>query len=180
MEADQVKRTWGDAEYGFKLRLGELRDLEAARECGSVEIWRRLGTATYRVDDIVQVLRLGLIGAGMNPVLATGLVAKFVTPGKFREHQSTAFAVLNLALFGDQDDIVGKLEAEITALTELMTAANKSSTDAVGSDSRHSLDAVPQSDGPRNGSGNQPFGNSTPPVTGGDDATGRTTTGPDA
>ena len=49
----------------FRLRIGELRELEDKRNAGSFELYRRLGDGTCRFDDIRETLRLGLIGGGV-------------------------------------------------------------------------------------------------------------------
>src|SRR5262245_21292872 len=116
MSADgSVTHQWGDGERTFRLRIGELRELEAKRESGSFEIYQRLAGGTWRVDDITETLRLGLIGGGVAPMLALGLVAKYVQPTSFLVNVVIARTVLMHALFGDPEDAVGKAVADLTA-----------------------------------------------------------------
>jgi len=105
---------WGDGEHTFRLRIGELRELEQKREAGSYEVYQRLASGTWRVDDIREVLRLGLIGGGMQASLALGLVAKYAGPTTYLINVVVARSVIMAALFGDPDDAVGKLLAGIT------------------------------------------------------------------
>jgi len=148
---------WGDGEHIFRLRLGELRELEAKRESGSLEIWMRLGRGTWRVDDVTETLRLGLIGGGVPTHLALGLVAKYVKPTTFLANVTTARDVLGAALFGDPEDLVGKSEAETA------TPEPTPSTNGAGSDSRPSSETAPQWDGHRARSMSAASGNSLPP-----------------
>lgn len=151
---------WGDGEHRFRLRLGELRELEAKREAGAYEIHQRLANGTWRVDDVVEVLRLGLIGGGVAPVMALGLTAKYVAPTTFLDNTVTAMWVLRHALFGDPEDIVGKILAGTTSESN-PAEQNSQSTSA----------PAPQWDGQFATSTNVPSGNSPPPSTDGNGAT---------
>lgn len=159
-----LTQTWGDGEHTFRLRIGELRALEDKRNAGSFEIYRRLADGTWRVDDIVETLRLGLIGGGTPAVLALGLVAKYVGPTTYLENLIVARAVIMAALFGDPEDLVGKIAAGILGST-----ADSTSEDAP--DSRLSSAPAPQSDGPSTTSTDARFGNLRPRSTAGNDAT---------
>jgi len=151
-----ITRAWGDGEHRFRLRIGELRELEAKRDAGAFEIYSRLASGSWRVDDIVEVLRLGLIGGGVAPVMALGLTAKYVTPTAFLENVVAAREVLMCALFGDPADMVGKAIAE--AATETPTG---------GPVSRSTSEPALQWDGPSTTSMNAHSGNSRPPSTDG-------------
>ena len=155
-----VTRAWGDGDHRFRLRIGELRELEAKREAGAFEIYSRLANGSWRVDDIIEVLRLGLIGGGTAPVLALGLTSKYVTPTAFLANVVTAREVLMHALFGDPEDMVGKVLAGITPEPS-PAAQNSQSTSA----------PAPQWDGLSTMSTDVPSGNSRLPLTDGADAT---------
>ena len=153
-----ITRAWGDGEHRFRLRIGELRELEAKREAGAFEIYSRLASGSWRVDDIVEVLRLGLIGGGIAPVMALGLTAKYVTPTSFLENVVAAREVLLCALFGDPADAVGKA----------IGAATETPADEPGSPSTSA--PAPRWDGRFATSTSVPSGNSLPPSTDGADA----------
>lgn len=156
-----VSRAWGDGEHKFRLRIGELRELEAKREAGAFEIYSRLANGTWRIDDIVEVLRLGLIGGGTAPVLALGLTAKYVTPGSFLDNVVTARLVLMHGLFGDPEDMVGKMLAG-TAMPDPNPAEPSSQSTSA---------PAPQWDGLSTMSTDVPSGNSRPPLMDGAAAT---------
>lgn len=58
----------------FRLRLGEIEMLEVAGRAGIGEIAMRLTAGLYRLSDIRETIRLGLLGAGESEVTATALV----------------------------------------------------------------------------------------------------------
>lgn len=65
---------WPGGEHPFRLNLGEIRALQDA--CGSspFDVADRLFTRKPRVADVIEPLRLGLIGGGMKPEEAGRLV----------------------------------------------------------------------------------------------------------
>jgi hypothetical protein len=159
---------FGDATHVFRLRIGELRELETKRNSGMFEIYNRLAALNFRVDDITEVLRLGLIGGGMAPPMALGLVAKYVAPTTFLVNAVIARAVLAAAIMGDETDPVGKEQAE-----SLMAP-----TETTGSNSRPSSETAPQWDGHRARLTPVLSGNSPPPLTDGDGRMAPTTSNP--
>jgi hypothetical protein len=57
---------WPAGEHDFCLRIGELRALEQRCDAGIAQILLRLMGSTFKVDDVFEVLRLGLQGGGMS------------------------------------------------------------------------------------------------------------------
>lgn len=113
MSADgSVTLAWGDGEHKFRLPIGGLRELQQKCDAGAIEVMDRLRDRRWRVDDVRETLRLGLIGGGMTPVDALILVKRYVDDRPIMESVPTAFAVLMAALIGVPDDPVGKAEAE--------------------------------------------------------------------
>ena len=104
---------WGDSEQRFRLGIGELRELQDKCDAGPFVIYQRLASGTWRVDDVRETLRLGLIGGGMDHNRALGKVGKYVAPTHFLTNVVAARRILLAALFGDPDDIVGKIEAGV-------------------------------------------------------------------
>lgn len=83
-------------------------------------MFRNIG-GDWRVDDVRETIRLGLIGGGMTPSDAYLLVATYVDARPLAENISLAAEVLLHAVIGDPDDPVGKPEAE-TETTAPMSA----------------------------------------------------------
>ena len=66
----------------------------------------------WRVDDIREPIRLGLIGAGMTPTEAYLLVTRYVDGLPLTDNITLAADVLHHALVGEVDDPVGKKPTE--------------------------------------------------------------------
>ncbi|MEH6721291.1 MAG: gene transfer agent family protein [Aurantimonas endophytica] len=90
-----VELEFGDGEYTFRLGLAEIEELEAKQNAGVFQIATRLApeTRACRSSDIVQVIRLGLIGGGMKPVDALAKVRKYVDERPIDESRDVAYAV---------------------------------------------------------------------------------------
>lgn len=101
-----ITLTWGDGEHRFRLPIGQLRELQEKCGAGPPEILHRLATARWRVDDIRETLRLGLIGGGMGPVEALRLMQNYVDPPErpWLENAPMAQAVLMAAMVGVPDE----------------------------------------------------------------------------
>ena len=108
-----VHLEWPGGHHAFRLRIGELRALQDATGCGPEEIFNRIRMGNWKTDDLVQVIRWGLVGGGeMNAADA----ATFVTP-LFDLHplsifKITATAIMMNSILGVSDDPVGEAEGE--------------------------------------------------------------------
>lgn len=56
---------WAGGEHDFRLDIGHLRALEQRLDAGAGVILKRLMRGDWKVDDIIETLRIGLQGAGM-------------------------------------------------------------------------------------------------------------------
>jgi hypothetical protein len=119
MSADaSVTLTWADGEYKFRLPIGQLRELQDKTDAGPIEVLDRLMSRRWRVDDIRETLRLGLIGGGLKPVEALVLIKRYVDERPLMENAPAAQTVLLAALVGVKDDEVGKGSPEETEQTD--------------------------------------------------------------
>lgn len=98
---------WADGTYQFRLAWAQIGELQEKCNAGPFEILRRLSVGTWRVEDISNVLRLGLIGGGMEPVPALKLVRLYVEARPPMENLLPAQAVMSAGLMGapDEDDV---------------------------------------------------------------------------
>lgn len=103
--------TWAGGEHDFELRLEHLRALQDKCDAGPQWILMRLSSKQWFIDDVIQPIRLGLEGGGMEKEAARKLVAKFVEDRPLTLSVLTAQAVLMMALFGDPDDQPGEPKA---------------------------------------------------------------------
>jgi Phage tail tube protein, GTA-gp10 len=112
MSADgSVTLAWGDSEERkFRLSIAALIELQEKCKAGPPEILDRLLSGRWKVEDIRETLRLGLVGGGAKPEEALALRARYVDT-RLQESALVAQAVLMAALVGVKDDPVGKREA---------------------------------------------------------------------
>lgn len=104
---------WVGGEHVFDLRIGELRRLQEVCEAGPEEVLNRLRSGTWRVDDLIEPIRLGLIGSGA----MDGPAASAFVTGLFDRHPKAAFKLVALeimarALLGYAEDPVGEPAGE--------------------------------------------------------------------
>lgn len=125
--AGTITFDWGDAEHRFRLAIGELRELQEKCDSGPELIRWRIETGQWRIDDLRETLRLGLIGAGMKAEEALTLVRRHVDGRPLLFSKAPAFAVLTAALAGSPKDPVGKDAPEETA-NEAMAASEAASS----------------------------------------------------
>lgn len=99
-----ITQLWADGEYRFRLPIGQLRELQNKTEVGPPELFYRLGSSTWRVDDVRETIRLGLIGGGLSPTAALVLVIQYVDARPLMENVSIATKIIGAALVGDPSD----------------------------------------------------------------------------
>lgn len=109
---DTLELTWGDGEHRFRLPIGQLRELQDKCSAGPQRILMRLSSMDWRIEDVREVIRLGLIGGGKTPSDAHMLVVRYVDERPLMESRLPAQAILMKALIGDPDDQPGELPAE--------------------------------------------------------------------
>jgi hypothetical protein len=106
-----VDLAWGDGERAFRLAIGQLRELQDKCAAGPAEILTRLSTGRWRVEDVRETVRLGLIGGGVTPAEAHTLTVRYVDERPLLESVMVARAALAMALVGEPEDDAGKRKA---------------------------------------------------------------------
>lgn len=106
-------KVWRGGEHRFALPIGAMRALEKARDAGANYILTRFVAGQWFVDDVYDVVRLGLVGGGMDEKEARTLADENVGYGRYLEHVPLAIEVLKEALIGEEDDPVGESEAGV-------------------------------------------------------------------
>lgn len=107
-----VTLDWADGTFPFRLGWGELAKLQEACDAGPFVILDRLGSGACKIEDISNVIRLGLIGGGMEPVPALKKVREYVEGRPPAESRLTAIAVLSAGVYGaPEEDIEKKSQA---------------------------------------------------------------------
>lgn len=124
---------WGDGTHTFRLAIGQLRELQEKTNCGPMELVNRMLRGTWRLDDVRETIRLGLVGGGSTPIDALALVARYVDQRPLAEAVPMAQAILSVLLFGnDEDDPLGKTRAEEgTSSSQMGASPSPASTEPV-------------------------------------------------
>lgn len=107
-----VDLVWAGDSRTFRLGIGELLALQDKLDSGPAEIAQRLRAGTWRVQDIQETFRISLIGAGEDAKKSRALVDEHIVPGKIASHVLMAWAILINAIQGDENDPVGKDQAD--------------------------------------------------------------------
>lgn len=95
---------FADDTYTFRLAWKQLIELQEKRDAGPIEILSRLQSGLWLVQDISEVIRIGLIGGGMEPKKALKLVRDYVEDRPPMENLATATLILIFALKGSDED----------------------------------------------------------------------------
>lgn len=96
----------GEGTYDLRLGINELIILQEKLGVGPYVAAQRLLAGDWLVSDIIEVIRLGLIGAGMPQKEALFLTESYITPGHLIEYSILAGQVLMAALAGVEDEPV--------------------------------------------------------------------------
>lgn len=120
---------WGGDERTFRLGIGELLALQDKLNSGPAEIATRLRDGTWRLQDVQEIFRLGLIGAGEDAKKAKALVEENIAPGRIRYSVLPALAIIVSALMGDENDPVGKAQEADPEMPETAASAPQPSTE---------------------------------------------------
>ena len=94
----QITTDWGDAEYTFRLGLGELEELEAKFDKSIFVLVNLFRTRTAKSTEILETLRIGLIGGGMSAPNALALKRRYGDERPLEESRDVAYAVAMAAL----------------------------------------------------------------------------------
>lgn len=100
--------TWVGGEHDFALRLGELRKLQESCNAGPEQVLMRLRDGTWRVDDVIEPIRLGLIGGGMETKEAGPFVTTLMDQHPILAFKITALEIMFRAIAIQDDDRPGK------------------------------------------------------------------------
>lgn len=102
---------WGDGETTFRLGWGEIEKLQEVCDCGPYVLLDRLHSGTWRVQDIREVIRWGLIGGGMKPADAARQIRLYVEGFPPADNLEAAQRIMRVGTFGAPEEPVGEPEA---------------------------------------------------------------------
>jgi hypothetical protein len=95
---------WGDGDTTFALRWAELAKLQEARDCGPYVLLDRLLSGKWRIEDIREVIRWGLIGGGKRPEEASKLIRQYVEGFPPVENLIVAQRIMGAGCVGAPDE----------------------------------------------------------------------------
>lgn len=124
-----IALVWAGDERTFRLGIAELLALQDKRASGPLEIEARLRFGTWRIEDIQETIRIGLLGAGVEAKSARALVDANVREGRITANVLTAHAILLNALQGDPEELVGKKAEAATETPETIVSPPPPSTE---------------------------------------------------
>lgn len=103
---------WVNGEDQFCLsKAGLIFDLEDKCGAGIAVVFNRLRSDCWKLNDVRETIRLGLIGGGRTPVEAMAIVKRHVDDQPLLPLVLVAHAVLEAVMIGVPDDPVGKKKA---------------------------------------------------------------------
>lgn len=100
----EISFDWADGHYAFRLAIGHWREIRDKTGAGPHELYERVVRRKWFVDDLREVIRLGLIGGGQTPTEALRLVANYVDERPLFESVPVALAIMAAALVAPVDD----------------------------------------------------------------------------
>lgn len=154
--ADDVKVVlpFGGEDRTFGLTIGPLRALQRICDAGPAEIRNRLLMGTYRLDDVRETIRQGLMGGGATDAESTKLVKLHIDDRPIEQFVLIAHAIVGACLVGVPDDPVGEGNAEEGTTSPTSPAARSGSQGSTAP-------AAPSASPPAT-STSSPSGSSTP------------------
>jgi hypothetical protein len=138
----EVTLDWADGTYTFRLSVKGIIELE--EKCGAPfgQIFTRLTTGLFAVNDVVETIRIGLIGGGMKPTEAKKLIDRYAMP--VGDNQHLARAIIMGAMFGFEVSPLGNQKAATeTESPNASTPPPLQRTPSRSASSPMSLDDIP-------------------------------------
>jgi hypothetical protein len=109
----------GEGNFDVALRIDELIQLKEKTGFGPSRLLRNLQEGEWGVEELREIIRLGLIGGGMSKQEAFTLMTRHVVAGYLLDMVPVAMQIVFAALAGVEDDPVGEpLAATETTETE--------------------------------------------------------------
>lgn len=115
----QITESWGDGRYDFRLTVNGIIELEQKCDAPFAVIFGRLNGGTFKLNDIRETIRLGLVGGGVASSKALTLVENYIMP--LSESLPLARAIVGGVMFGFEASPLGNPEAAPEASTNVST-----------------------------------------------------------
>lgn len=111
-----VELDWADGKHKFNVaKFEQALELEEKCNAGLHEIFERVTARRWRVTDLLETIRIGLIGGGAEPPRALKLVRRYVEGRPWAESVPVVRIILLAAIVGvEGDNDLGKEAADRT------------------------------------------------------------------
>ncbi len=111
MATGEIELTWGDGPHKFNIaKIKSVLELEEKCEAGIAEIFQRIRSDRWHINDVRETLRISLIGGGMTPDKALSLINRYCDDRPWAESLQPAMLIIMAAMVGVPGDEVGKKE----------------------------------------------------------------------
>jgi hypothetical protein len=94
------RQFFGDGPRDFALPTPMIVELERVCGCGIGALARRFFASDFRHQELLEVVRLGLIGGGTDPQSAASLTATYAAPLPIMELYALALPIVEVVMFG--------------------------------------------------------------------------------
>lgn len=148
----RITAPFGDGVYTFRLDIAGLEELDEKCDAGPEELYQRISEGRWRVRDIRETLRIGLVRGGTEPVMALALVNRYAAEGYLLDLKSLALNVLGASIVGAPEEDQDQPPGGVTAREKGRSRAEKSGSAASTRPGRKSASPRKTSDGPLSGS----------------------------
>lgn len=130
-----VRAAFGDGVYDFRLDIAGLEELDERCDAGPEEMYRRISEGRWRLRDLREPIRIGLVRGGLDPMRALALTSRYAAEGYLADLKPLVLNILGGALVGapeeDKDVLSGENQGETSGLSPEESSALPSSTSLV-------------------------------------------------
>lgn len=137
----RVTAPFGDGVYVFRLDIAGLEELDEKCDAGPEELYQRISEGRWRVRDIRETLRIGLVRGGAEPVMALALVNRYAAEGYLLDLKALALNVLGASILGapeeDRDQPSGGVKARAKDPSRAEKSGSAASTRPVRRSASH-------------------------------------------
>lgn len=96
----EIATDWADGTYAFRLTVAGALELESKCDAAIAVVAQRLNSGAYRINDVRETIRIGLIGGGSKPDAALRLVRTYVDDRPLMESAVLARVIMGGLMFG--------------------------------------------------------------------------------
>lgn len=94
---------FGDAVYDFRLDIDGLRELQEKTDCGPAFLLQKIVAGHWRVDDLREPIRIGLVRGGLDATRAQILMLRYFDSGPLGKHATLAALIVQSAIFEPEE-----------------------------------------------------------------------------